>query len=211
MKFRESCKFQHKSYSIERSYLHWVQTFGGYLEKKDPDEVSETDVKNFLTYLAVQRGLAASTQKQAFIALLYLFRNILFKKISNLTDVVRSSHYKKLPLVLSKIEIQSIIAHMNGIYKTMVEIIYGGGLRLSECLSLRIKDIDFQRRCITIRSGKGNKDRQTLLPQTVIPELKKHLISTKKYYESDQQNNISGVQLPYALNRKYPNAGKEWA
>ncbi|MCK5197892.1 MAG: tyrosine-type recombinase/integrase [Spirochaetales bacterium] len=147
---------------------------------------------------------------QAFIALLYLFRNVLFKEILNLNGVVRSSPYKKLPLVLTKNEISLILQEMNGTYKTMVEIIYGGGLRLSECFSLRIKDIDFQRQCMTIRSGKGNKDRQTLLPISVIPELKKHLLVIRKYYDNDRKNNIPGVQLPHALSRKYPNAGKEW-
>ena len=99
---------------------------------------------------------------------------------------------------------------MQGTYKIMTELIYGGGLRLAECLSLRIKDIDFERQCLTIRSGKGNKDRQTLLSNTVIPALKEHLLSIRKYYESDLKNNIARVQLPYALNMKYPNAGKEW-
>ena len=210
LKIKETCKSQYKSYSTERSYLHWVRTFSRYLEKKMPDAVSELDVKNFLTYLAVQKGLAASTQKQAFIALLYLFRNVLYKEISNLNGVVRSSQYKKLPLVLAKDEILLILEQMNGIYKTMTEIIYGGGLRLSECLSLRVRDIDFQRQCLTIRSAKGNKDRQTLLPNTLIPELKKHLLIIRKYHDSDRKNNISGVQLPHALSRKYPNAGKEW-
>jgi integron integrase len=180
------------------------------LENKEPDAVSEIDVKNFLTYLAVQKGLSSSTQKQAFIALLYLFRNVLFKEISNLNGVIRSSNYKKLPLVLTKDEILLILQQMQGIYRIMIELIYGGGLRLSECLSLRIKDIDFQRQCMTIRSGKGNKDRQTLLPYSLISALKEHFLLVMKYYESDRKNNIAGVQLPHALNKKYPNVGKEW-
>ncbi len=209
-KVKEACKFQYKSYSTEKSYLYWIRTFGKYLENKEPDTVSELDVKNFLTYLAVQRKLASSTQKQAFIALLFLFRNVLFKEITNLNDVIRSSQYRKLPLVLSKDEVQLILKQMKGTYKIMAELTYGGGLRLSECLSLRIKDVDFQRQCLTIRSGKGNKDRQTLLSNTVIPALKEHILLIRKYYESDLKNKIAGVQLPYALSRKYPNAGKEW-
>ncbi len=134
-KLKESCKFQHKSYSTEKTCLYWVRTFGRYLENKEPGAVSEIEVKNFLTYLAVQKGLAGSTQKQAFIAILYFFRNVLFKEISNLNDVVRSSSNKKLPIVLTKDEIQLILDQMKGIYKIMIELIYGGGLRLSECLS----------------------------------------------------------------------------
>ncbi len=174
-KIAESCKIQFKSYSTEKAYLYWTRYFYRHLNYKEPDEVNESDVKNFLTYLAVQKGIADSTQKQAFIALLYLFRNVLFKEISNLNDVVRSTQFKKLPVVLSKIEIKLIINKLPGIYKTMAMIIYGGGLRLTECLSLRIQDIDFERQCITIKSAKGKKDRQTLLPSAVIPVLKKHL------------------------------------
>jgi len=209
-KIKESCKIQYKSYSTEKSYLHWTRTFRKYLNNKKPETVSELDLKNFLTYLAVQKGLAASTQKQSFIALLFLFRNVLFKEITNLNGVIRSTQHKKLPLVLAQEEIVLILDQMDGIYKIMVEIIYGGGLRLSECLSLRVRDIDFHRQCLSIRSGKGNKDRQTLLPNAVIPALKKHLLGIRKFYESDQKNNIPGVQLPHALDRKYLNAGKEW-
>ena len=209
-KIKESCKYQHKSYSTEKSYLYWIKTFEKYLNGKNPDELYESDVKNFLTFLAVQKGIADSTQKQAFIAVLYLFRNVLFKEISNLNNVIKSSKYKKLPLVLSKTEISLILDQMHGIYKTMTEMIYGGGLRLSECLSLRVRDIDFERQCLTVRSGKGNKDRQTLLPRVIIPSLQTHLESIKKYYDSDRNDNIPGVQLPYALDRKYINAGREW-
>jgi integron integrase len=209
-KISESCKIQFKSYSTEKSYLYWIKSFCRYLNYKDPDTISEEDVKNFLTYLAVEKGISDSTQKQAFIALLYLFRNVLFKKITNLNNVIRSTQYKKFPVVLSQKEISSIFCHLSGVYKTMAMIIYGGGLRLSECLSLRIQDIDFERQCITIRSGKGNKDRQTLLPSVIIPLLKNHLLRIREYYEKDKIKNIAGVQLPYALDRKYPNAGREW-
>ena len=207
---KESCKFQYKSYSTEKSYLHWIRVFRKYLDGKNPSDVDESDVKNFLTYLAVEKGIADSTQKQAFIAILYLFRNALFREITNLDNVIRSSQYKKLPLVLSKDEVTRIIGRMKGIQRLMVEIIYGGGLRLSECLSLRIRDIDFQRQCITVRSGKGNKDRQTLLPLSIIPSLKNHLVLTRKYYDNDRRDNVEGVPLPYALENKYRNACREW-
>ena len=211
IKTRKSCKFQHKSYSTEKSYIHWIYRFEKYLNSKQPADVSENDVKNFLTYLAVQKGIAESTQKQAFIAILFLFRHILYKEITNLDNVAHSTQYKKLPLVLSAEEIKDIFRRMSGIYLTMAQLIYGGGLRLTECLSLRIRDLDFQRQCLTVRSGKGNKDRQTLLPESIIPELEKHLIKARKYFDSDRKNNVPGVQLPFALDNKYINAGKEWA
>ena len=211
IKVRKSCRFQHKSYSTEKSYIHWIGRFEKYLNSTNPSDASEKDVKNFLTYLAVQKGIAASTQKQAFIAILFLFRHILYKEITNLDNVMHSTQYKKLPLVLSPEEIQEVLFKMSGIYRTMAEIIYGGGLRLSECLSLRIRDIDFHRQCLTVRSGKGNKDRQTLLPETIIPELEKYLITVRKYYDRDRKNNVPGVQLPFALDNKYINAGKEWS
>ena len=210
-RIRESCKYQHKSYSTEKSYLYWIKVFKTYLDGKNIDELDETDVKNFLTFLAVEKGIADSTQKQAFIAVLYLFRNVLYKEISNLNNVIRSSKYKKLPLVLSKSEISLILGGMNGTNRIMTEMIYGGGLRLSECLSLRVRDIDLERQCLTVRSAKGNKDRQTLLPQGIIPALQMHLESIKKYYDRDRNDNIPGVQLPHALDKKYINADKDWA
>ena len=210
LKIRGTCRMQHKSYSTEKSYIHWIKRFVKYLGNKNPSDSEENDVKNFLTYLAVEKGISESTQKQAFIALLFLYRHILFKEITNLDNVVHSTQYKKLPLVLSVGEIVQVFAQMNGIYKTMVEIIYGGGLRLSECLSLRIRDIDFPRECITVRSGKGNKDRQTLLPNSIKTDLQEHIADIRKYYDSDRQNKIPGVQLPFALENKYLNAGKEW-
>ena len=211
IKAAKSCKFQHKSYSTEKSYIHWISRFERYLESKNPADVVEDDVKNFLTYLAVQKGIAESTQKQAFIAILFLFRYILFKEITNLDNVIHSTQYKKLPLVLSAGEIKQIFSRMNGIYRTMAELIYGGGLRLSECLSLRVRDIDFERQCLTVRSGKGNKDRQTLLPEILVPELEKHLKAIRKYHDRDRKNNIPGVELPFALDNKYKSAGKDWA
>ena len=207
---RKCCRVQYKSYSTEKTYIYWIRLFGDYLDRKNPENITETDVKNFLTFLAVQKGLALSTQKQSFIAMLFLFRNVLFREISNLDNVVKGSGFKKLPIVLSREEIKLIIGVLDGNFRTMVELIYGGGLRLSECLCLRIKDIDFHRQCITVRSGKGNKDRQTLLPAAVIPSLKNHLSQIKSYYDIDRKNNIAGVEMPHALGRKYPNAGKEW-
>ncbi len=159
----------------------------------------------------MEHSVAISTQKQAFNAILFLFRHILDKQIDNLDSVVRSKVKRRLPLVLSQREIYEIIRRMKHPYRLMTEIIYGGGLRLSECLSLRIKDVDFQNNILTIRSGKGDKDRQTLLPTKVLPTLKKQILDIRKYYEDDRFEDRPGVELPRALERKYPNVGKEWA
>ncbi len=210
IKVKESCRFQHKSYNTEKAYLHWIRAFSNFMKQCDPSHLSENNVKDYLTYLAVERGLSSSTQKQAFIAILFLFRNALFKEITNLDNVIRAHSGKKLPLVLSRKEIKTIFGNMDGISRIMVELIYGGGLRLTECLSIRIKDLDFDRQCLNIRSGKGNKDRQTLLPHTLITPLTIHLKSIRKYWEQDRREKINGVAMPNALDKKYPGAAVEW-
>ena len=171
----------------------------------------QTDIKSFLTYLAVEKSVSISTQKQAFNSLLFLFRHVLDKKIENLDEVVRAKIRRRLSFILSRLEISSIIKFMEDPYKLMVEIIYGGGLRLTECLKLRVKDVNFENNILTVRSGKGDKDRQTLLFRKLLPRLKKHIRNIRKFYEEDRNEGRAGVELPFALERKYPNAGKEWA
>ncbi len=208
---REEIRLQNKSLQTERSYIYWVKKFSDYSSFKEPGIVNQDDVKAFLTYLAVEKSVAVSTQKQAFNAILFLFRHILNKQILNLDSVARSKVRKRLPLVLSQLEIAEIIKHLKNPYRLMAEIIYGGGLRLSECLNLRIKDIDFENNILTIRSGKGDKDRQTLLSKKAAFSLKEHIQKIREYYEDDRFENSPGVELPKALERKFPNAGKEWA
>jgi integron integrase len=210
LNMKEEMKLQNKALKTERSYIYWAKKFSEYTGNKKPGVVNQDDVKAFLTYLAVERSVAISTQKQAFNSLLFLFRHILDKQINNLDSVVRSRIKRRLPLVLSQREVIEIIRQMKHPYRLMTEIIYGGGLRLSECLRLRIKDVDFQNNILTIRSGKGDKDRQTLLSKKVLLPLKKHIQDIRKYYEEDRFEDRSGVELPKALERKYPNAGKEW-
>ena len=208
---KEEIRLQNKSLQTEHSYLYWVKKFTEYLGNKEPVNIDQSDVKAFLTYLAVERTVSIATQKQAFNAILFLFRHILDKQIDNLDSVIRSKVKRRLPLVLSQKEIVNIFNHMHDPYKLMAELIYGGGLRLSECLNLRIKDIDFQNNILLIRSGKGDKDRKTLLSKKCIFPLKEHIQNIKIYYDDDRFYNRPGVELPKALERKYPNAGKEWA
>ena len=211
LNMQNEMKLQNKSLKTERSYIYWVKNFGQYSSTTCPEDLSQDDVKSFLTYLAVERSVAISTQNQAFNANLFLFRHVLDKLINDPDSVVRSKIPRRLPLVLSRKDVFEIIRRMDHPYRLMVEIIYGCGLRLSECLKLRVKDVDFQNNILTVRSGKGDKDRQTLLPEKVLPALKKHIQDIRKYFEDDRFYERPGVELPKALERKYPNAGKEWA
>ncbi|MBU1754617.1 integron integrase [bacterium] len=206
----KALRLRHRSYQTEKSYIGWLRGFSSYLTYKKPDTVTQDDLKNFLTYLIVERKVSISTQKQAFNAILFLFRNVLDKEIKGLDDAIRSRISQRLPVVLARQEILKIFAHLEGIHRLMAGVIYGGGLRLQECLMLRVKDIDFERGCLTIRSGKGDKDRQTLLPERLKDKLQEHLDSIHAVYQKDRKNNIEGVWLPQALERKYPNASKEW-
>jgi len=208
---KKEMRFQNKSLQTERSYIYWIKKFSEHIRGKVPAVINQDDVKSFLSYLAVEQSVAIATQKQAFNAILFLFRHILGKQILNLDSVIRSRVERRMPLVLSQPEINKIIDQMNHPYKLMAEIIYGGGLRLSECLKLRIKDVDFKNTILTVRSGKGDKDRQTIISKKITPVLKDHIQSIRKYYEEDQYENRPGVELPKALERKYLNAGKEWA
>ncbi|MDW7773712.1 MAG: phage integrase N-terminal SAM-like domain-containing protein [Desulfobulbaceae bacterium] len=156
---RESLRLRHRSLRTEKSYMQWLRSFYLYLEGKSPSRIDSQDVKRFLSHLAVTGKVSASTQNQAFSALLFLFRNVLDRPLEDVADTVRASSRKKLPVVLKKHEIQSIFEKLGPLHTLMAQIIYGGGLRAQECISLRVKDIDFEQSSLTIRSGKGGKDR----------------------------------------------------
>jgi len=206
----KALRLRHLSYRTEKSYLIWIRGFSSYLSHKKPETVTQDDFKNFLSYLAVEKKVSVSTQKQAFNAILFLFRNVLDREVHGLEDAIRSRIPRRLPVVLTRQEILKIFEHLDGIHRLMAGVIYGGGLRLQECLMLRVKDIDFEQSCLTIRSREGDKDRQTLLPESLKDKIQTHLDSIYTIYQKDRKNNIEGVWLPEALERKYPNAGKEW-
>jgi integron integrase len=203
-------RLKHLSVRTEVSYLSWVARFRQFLHSKPCSLLTEQDVKTFLSYLAVEKHVAAATQKLAFNALLFLYRNILEIEIERLGTVVPSKVPKRLPVVLTQEEIKQVFSHLQGTGLLMANVIYGGGLRLQECLSLRVKDIDFGRNCLVIRSGKGQKDRETVLPEKVLASLKAHLEHVRTLYENDSRKSVAGVALPDALQGKYANAGKEW-
>jgi integron integrase len=163
-----------------------------------------------MTHLAVERRVAASTQNQAFNAILFLFRHVLDKPIDNIGEAIRAKRKRRLPVVLTKPEIKSLFEQMSGLNLLMAKTIYGCGLRLRECMNMRIKDIDFYRMAVTVH-GKGDKDRETVLPESIKDPLKNHIESVRKIYKKDRGNDLPGVRLPNTLERKFPSAGKEWA
>ncbi|MGL1892572.1 MAG: integron integrase [Spirochaetaceae bacterium] len=209
-KVKLELRFQHKSYNTEKTYLFWIKDFISFFKDNNPNKVVLADLKRYLTYLAVTREVAASTQKQAFNSLLFMCRFVLNLEVENLNSVVKSSLSKKLPVVLTGNEIKCIFRNIDGVKLIMLQLIYGAGLRLEECLNLRIKDIDFECGTITIRSAKGNRDRVTILPQYLVSYIEKHITTVKVLHIKDRDNNVCGVELPSALSRKFPNAGIDW-
>ena len=204
-------RLRHRSYRTEQAYIGWIRQFYRFMKGRPPYTLESKDVKDFMTYLAVERNVAISTQNQAFNSILFLFRHVLDQKIDDISDAVRAKRNRRLPVVLTKPEIARLFDKLSGVNLLMAKVIYGCGLRLLECLQLRVKDIDFERNAVTIRSGKGDNDRETVLPQSLKEDLREHLRKIRKIYEKDRKNNIPGVQFPNALERKYPNTGKEWA
>ncbi|MFH1020942.1 MAG: integron integrase [Pseudomonadota bacterium] len=209
---REALRLRHRSLRTEKSYLQWLHAFQGFLAGKPPAEIDSSDVKRFLSHMAVEKNVSASTQNQAFSALLFLFRHVFDRDLAEISETVRASPRRRLPVVLSRLEIQRLFAQMQGVYLLMAKLIYGCGLRLQECADLRTKDLDFERGTLTVRSGKGDKDRVTVLPESLKKELLSHLDGVRLVFDQDFRNGkAEGVALPDALERKYPNAGREWA
>lgn len=206
-------RLKHYSYSTERTYLQWAERFFDYVMetgKKTLTDLSSDDLKNFLTHLAIKQRVSFSTQNQAFNAILFLFRNVLRKEVDDLDTTVRAKRGPKLPVVLSVDEVKRIFDQMTGLNRLMAEILYGAGLRLMELARLRVQDVDFDMDTIFVRSGKGDKDRSTMLPAAVKERLWEHLKNVKALHEKDLAAGHGAVFLPDALDRKYPNAAKEW-
>ena len=198
------------AYSTEQSYIAWLRDFYKYVRPMAPEHLDDGHLKSYLSYLASERRVAKSTQNQASNALLFFYRHVLEKEVGSIADVIRSKRGRRLPTVLTKEDVMQLIGALDGVYGLMAQIIYGGGLRIKECVRLRIKDIEFEKNTLMIRGAKGDKDRQTLLPETVQPALREHLSKVRKLYDADRQSNMAGVYLPGALSRKYPKADKQW-
>lgn len=206
----DAIKARHLSDKTFVSYAHWIKQYCRFHNLKHPADMGETEISLFLTHLATQKKVASSTQNQALAALLFLYKYVLHKELSNIENVVRAKKSIRLPVVLTKEEVKAILAKMSGQYHLMASLMYGTGMRLGECLSLRVLDIDISKNEIIIRHGKGDKDRHTMLPQTLINKLNEHLSRVKCTHELDSNSGFGAVLLPDALAKKYPNAAKEW-
>jgi integron integrase len=206
----EALRLRHRSMRTEKSYMTWLRSFYSFVQAKPPAVIDSQDVKNFMSHLAVSKNVSASTQNQAFSAMLFLFRNVLDRPLDDISEAVRASRRRRLPVVLKKNEISAILEQLPPLYRLMARLIYGCGLRVQECTNLRIKDLDFEQGSLTVRSGKGDKDRLTVLPESLKNDLQAQIMLARELFERDRESGAKGVCLPDALERKYPNAGKEW-
>lgn len=207
---REKIRLKHYSIRTEHAYVDWIKRYILFHGKRHPQEMGKQEVEQFLTHLVVERNVAASTQNQALSAILFLYKEVLEQDIGWLENVERAKRPARLPVVLTATEARAVLAHLEGRHRLMANLLYGAGLRLMECVRLRVKDLDFEYRQITIRDGKGQKDRLTLLPDSLIEPLQTHLADVKILHEQDLRQGFGNVYLPFALDRKYPNAGREW-
>lgn len=208
---REAMRTRHYSLRTEQTYVHWIKRFILFHGKRHPLEMREVEIGQFLSHLATEQQVSASTQNQALNALLFLYRAVLEKPIGYVNGVVRAKRPTRLPVVLTRQEVRAILGELDGVEWIMGTLLYGAGLRLMECLRLRVQEIDFGSNQIIVRAGKGDKDRVTMLPASVVEPLRKYLERVKSLYQQDVERGQGGASLPHALERKYPNAPKEWA
>jgi integron integrase len=207
---RDVLRTRHYSIRTERAYTDWVRRFIGYHRMRHPDVMGPSEVGQFLTHLAVKKNVAASTQNQALNALLFFYREVLSRELGKVQGVVRARKPQRLPAVLSAGEAQQVLSLMHGTHQLMAFLLYGSGLRLMECCRLRVKDVDFEQNQVIVRDGKGEKDRVTMLPLQTKERLREHLHRVQRLHENDLKAGHTWIWLPYALEKKYPNAGREW-
>src|SRR6266545_2180465 len=207
---RDHLRLKHYSYRTEETYVSWIKRFILFHGKRHPRDMGAPEIETFITHLAVERNVAVTTQNQALSAILFLYKYVLKKEVETPPSLVRPGRPKRLPTVLTSAEVDQVISQMHGVSKTMTKLLYGSGLRLMECMRLRVKDIDFENRQLIVRDGKGENDRATVLPDRVVAELKRHLEDVRALHEKDLREGYGETDLPYALHVKYPNASREW-
>jgi integron integrase len=203
---RDRIRAKHYSLRTERAYLDWIRRFILFNDKKHPAEMSAPEVEGFLTHLAVEGRVAAPTQNQALAAILFLYCDVLEIELPWIENVVRARMPVRVPVVLPRADVQRLIDHLQGDIHLIAQLLYGSGLRLMEALRLRVKDVDFEYSQIIVRDGKGRKDRATILPEAVVPALQRHLRNVRESHQRAIKLGFAGVELPDALERKYPNA-----
>ena len=208
---REELRLRGMSRSTEQSYARWVKRYVRFHEMRHPDEMGTKEVREFLVHLATERDVAASTQNQALAALLFLHRNVLNRELGELGELPLAKRPSRLPTVFTREEMRAVLSGLKGRHRIMASLLYGSGIRLMELLRLRVKDIDFGSHQLFVRDGKGAKDRATIVPDSVVETLRRHLERVKQLHEEDLASGFGSVHLPKALARKYLNAPKEWA
>ena len=208
---RNTIRLKHYSIRTERAYIDWVKRFILFHHKRHPASMGGPEIRAFLSYLAVEGRVAASTQTQALSALVFLYREVLHRNVDSLGKVERAKKPERLPVVFSRAEVRAVLAHLDGQHWMMASLLYGVGLRLMECVRLRVKDVDFTYRQILVRDGKGQKDRVSMLPQAITEPLRQHLEKVKVVHEEDLAEGFGEVYLPFALVRKYTSDGStDW-
>ena len=208
---RDSIRVRHYSRRAERAYTYWIARFVRFTGRRHPREVGAPEVEAFLTDLAVNGKVSAPTQTQALSALLFLYREVLGVDLPWLDGLVRAKPSKHVPTVLTPSETSRLLARIEGTYGLMARLLYGSGMRLMECVRLRVKDLDFERREIVVRQGKGGKDRVTMLPASLVVPLQEQLARVRVLFDADRERGLPGVAMPDALERKYPGAALSWA
>jgi integron integrase len=210
-RFRDAIRTRHYSRRTEKTYWYWIRWFVRFHGTRHPRDLGATEVTAFLSWLATERNVAAATQNQALAALLFLYQQVLGVDLPWLSDLVRAQRPVRLPTVLSEAEVRRLLAQVDGVAALMLGLLYGAGLRQIECLSIRVKDVDFAYRQVLVRGGKGGKDRVTMLPESLVQPLQAHLGRVRLLHRRDIDQGFGEVSLPYALARKYPRAGYGWA
>lgn len=208
---RHRCRVKHYSIRTEKRYVDWIKRFIHFNDLRHPKDMGAPEVEAFLTHLAVKRNVAPSTQNQALAAILFLYKEVLEIELPWLDGVTRAKKPTRLPVVLTDAEVRAVLAQLDGVHHLIASLLYGSGLRLMEAMRLRVKDVDFERLEITVRDGKGGKDRRTVMPRSLSQPLRSQLGRVRIIHGQDIQNNVGPVYLPNALERKYPNAGYELA
>jgi len=207
---RVALRVRHYALRTEQAYIAWIRRYIYYHHVRHPDDMGAVEVVEFLSHLAVERQVTASTQKQALSALLFLYREVLGRELEGLANAVRARAPRRLPVVMTREEVRAVLSHLSGEHALIVGLLYGSGLRLLECLKLRVKDLDTARRQLTVREGKGDRDRATLLPDSLHEPITQQLAHARELFERDRRDGEPGVALPHALERKYPGAGVTW-
>ena len=209
-RLREAIRVRHYSIRTEEAYVQWVRRFIFFHNKRHPDDMGRQEVEAFLTHLAVEGKVAAATQNQALNAIVFLYKQVLKREVGQFENLVWAKRNPRVPVVLTVGEVKSVLDRIDGVPGLMARILYGSGLRLMECCQFRVKDVDFAYRQITVRDGKGHKDRVTMLPASLAEPLKTHLEQVRAIHDQDLADGHGDVYLPNALERKYPNANREW-